>query len=130
VDAFDSDVLIYVARFDPLGDEAARLINATEAKGTCIGSVVLLSEVFGLSASRFELVEHQQLIEILSALDLKDVDYETAGLAAEMRAKYRLMTPDAIHLATAVLWGAERFHTNNSKDFGQHIDEIEIVLPA
>ena len=69
------------------------------------------------------------MVEVLAAIDLKDLDYETAQLAGVMRAKYRLDTPDALHLATAVLWGAERFHTNNSKDFGQHIDEIEIVLP-
>ena len=30
--------------------------------------------------------------------------------------------------ATAIVWGAARFHTNNSKDFGPHIIEIEIVL--
>ena len=72
--------------------------------------------------------EYRRLVAILGALDLKQVDHETAQLAGVMRGKYRLRTPGAIHLATAVLWGAERFHTDNSRDFGQQIDEIEIVL--
>ena len=127
MDAFDSDVLIYLAKKDARGSEVARLID--ESVGECIGSVVLLSEVFGLPADRVNTEEKQRLIEIMGALDLKDVDHETAMLAGVMRARYRLDTPDALHLATAVLWGADRFHTNNSKDFGQPFDEIEIVFP-
>lgn len=127
MDAFDSDVLIYLARNDPRADGVARVI--TSSAGQCIGSVVLLSEVFGLPPSRVDPAEERRLVELLSALDLKDVDQETALLAGNMRGKYGLNTPDALHLATAVYWGAERFHTNNSKDFAQRIDEIDIVLP-
>jgi predicted nucleic acid-binding protein len=129
VDAFDADVLIYVASYDPRGDDVARLIDRPDSKDNCLGSVVLFSEVIGLPVDRVNAVEQSRLIEILGALDLKNVEIETAQLAAVMRAKYRLDTPDALHLATAVLWGAERFHTNNRKDFAQRIDEIEIVFP-
>jgi predicted nucleic acid-binding protein len=129
LDAFDADVLIYVAKYDPLGDAVAQLVNRLDSKDNSIGSVVLFSELVGLPVARVDPIEQQRLVEILGALDLKDVDAETAQLAAVMRAKYRLDTPDALHLATAVLWGAERFHTNNRKDFGQPIDEIEIVFP-
>ena len=129
MDAFDADVLIYVASYDPRGDDVARLIDRPDSKDNCLGSVVLFSEVIGLPADRVNAVEQLRLIEILGALDLKNVEVETAQLAAVMRAKYRLDTPDALHLATAVLWGAERFHTNNRKDFAQRIDEIEIVFP-
>jgi predicted nucleic acid-binding protein len=127
VDAFDADVLIYVAKNRARGTGAARLIG--DSVGQRIGSVILLGEVFGLPTERVSPAVEQRLIEILAAIELKDVDSETAQLAAAMRGKYRLKTPDALHLATAVLWGAERFHTNNRKDFGQPIDEIEIVLP-
>jgi predicted nucleic acid-binding protein len=44
-------------------------------------------------------------------------------------AKYRLKAADAIHLATAVVWGAERFHTSNRRDFGPHVTEVEVVHP-
>ena len=129
MDAFDSDVLIYAAGRDPRGDEVARLIAAAAQSRPGIGSVVLVSEVLGAPSARVNPAEQQRRINILANLDLKDVDYETADLAGTLRAKYRLKTPDALHLATAVLWGADRFHTNNSKDFGQHIEEIEIVFP-
>jgi predicted nucleic acid-binding protein len=129
VDAFDSDVLIYVARRDPRGDVVARLIGAGVLSDNVIGSVVLVSEVFAAPVGRIHDGERQRLINIIAALDLKNVDDEVADLAGSLRTKYRLKTPDALHLATAVLWGADRFHTNNRKDFGQHIDEIEVVFP-
>jgi predicted nucleic acid-binding protein len=128
VDAFDSDVLIYAAQRDPRGDIAARLVGETVPAVQVIGSVVLLTEVFAAPIGSIHEAERQRLINLIAALDLKDVDYEVADLAGTLRTKYRLKTPDALHLATAVQWGAERFHTNNSKDFGQPIDEIEIVL--
>jgi predicted nucleic acid-binding protein len=40
-----------------------------------------------------------------------------------------LRAADAFHLATAVLAGADRFVTNNRRDFGPSITEIEIVYP-
>ncbi len=66
----------------------------------------------------------------MNSIQLRPVDLDVAALSATMRAKYALSTPDAVHLATAVLWGAERFHTNNTKDFGQTIDEMEIGFPS
>jgi predicted nucleic acid-binding protein len=60
---------------------------------------------------------------------LKPVDREVAEAAMAFGAKYRLRAADAIHLATAVVWGAERFHTNNRRDFGPHVTEVEVVHP-
>ena len=128
VDAFDSDVLIYAAQGDARGDEVARLLGLADSTVTGIGSVLLVSELFGSPAGRTDGVEKATLVSILARMDLKNVDYETADLAGAMRAKYRLRAADAIQLDTAELWGADRFHTNNRKDFGQPIDEIEIVF--
>jgi predicted nucleic acid-binding protein len=129
VDAFDADVIIFAAKRDSRGEVAIRLVSAAAASGDVIGSVVLVSEVFAAAMGVIDETELERLIRIIAALDLKDVDYEVADLAGTLRTKYRLKTPDALHLATAVLWGADRFHTNNRKDFGQHFDEIEIVFP-
>jgi hypothetical protein len=41
-----------------------------------------------------------------------------------------LRAADSIHLATAVTMGAHRFITNNSKDFGAYIEEIDVTFPA
>jgi predicted nucleic acid-binding protein len=67
---------------------------------------------------------------ILGRLDLRPVDSATAQLAVALAAAYRLKAADAIHLATAVGIGADRFLTNNHRDFPQTITEIAITYPA
>jgi predicted nucleic acid-binding protein len=126
-DAFDSDVLIYLAHDAPA---ALSIRHFIEAADTLIGSVVLLPEVLGKPLSGGDTHEHAQLIAILARFDLKPVDAEVADAAVTLSAKYRLRAADAIHLATAVVWGAERFHTNNRKHFGPHIAEVEVVWPS
>jgi predicted nucleic acid-binding protein len=49
-----------------------------------------------------------------------------ARKAAELRASYRLRTPDAIQLAAAIELGARVFLTNDDRIHG--ITEIEIVV--
>ena len=124
IDAFDADVLIYAAGGHP---DAPRLLSILFGESELIGSLVLYPETL---AKPFRLGDQTELTAInrlLVRLDLKPVDLEIATAATEYAAKYRLKAADAIHLATAVVWGAERFHTNNRKDFGPHIDEVEIV---
>lgn len=58
------------------------------------------------------------------------VNPSTAELAVALGASYRLRAADAVHLATAVNSGAERFITNNRKDFGNDIPEIAITYPS
>jgi predicted nucleic acid-binding protein len=129
MDAFDANMLIYAAQNDPRGVAVDALLREPDSTTTCIGSTMLVPEVLSPPIRRDLEHELHRLQELLARLELKSVDHETADLAAELGAKYKLRAADAVHLATAVIWGAERFHTNNSKDFGQQIDEIEIVLP-
>ena len=44
--------------------------------------------------------------------------------------RYRLKAADATHLATAVGMGADRFITNNQRDFLATITEIQVTYPA
>jgi predicted nucleic acid-binding protein len=54
------------------------------------------------------------------------VSMNVADRAAELRARYRLSTPDAIQLATAVVHKARRFYGN---DRGlRRVKEIECVI--
>jgi predicted nucleic acid-binding protein len=128
VDAADSDTIIFAAKGDPRGHTAQTLLRGDVRMGSWIGSCLLLPEVLSLPLRTGASVEYGRLELLLARIDLKPVDVETALLATSLGAKYRLKAPDAIHLATAIVWGAERFHTNNSKDFGAHIAEIEVVL--
>jgi hypothetical protein len=65
---------------------------------------------------------------ILSRLELHPVDRSVASLAAVLGARYRLRAADAVHLATAVTTGADRFIANNRRDFDrEHVVEIDVT---
>jgi predicted nucleic acid-binding protein len=53
----------------------------------------------------------------------------TAELATSLSVRYRLKAADAIHLATAVSTGADRFLTNNQRGFPRDIAEVDITYP-
>jgi len=124
IDAFDADVLIYAASDHPAAPKLREIIYGDD---TLIGSMVLLPETLSKPMRSGRDDELAALLGFLERIDLKPVDLEIAAGATEYGAKYRLRAADAIHLATAVVWGAERFHTNNRKEFGPRIDEVEVV---
>jgi predicted nucleic acid-binding protein len=68
-------------------------------------------------------------VELLSRLDLRPADPFVAEVATSLAAAHRLRAADAFHLATAVVAGADRFITNNRRDFGPTTSEIEVVYP-
>ncbi len=124
-DAFDADVLIYAARGDQRGAKALGALSSSEH---AIGSTLLLPETL-IKPSRVDhFTELGALQSLLAEIELRPVDEEVAMAAVLLGAKYRLHAPDAIHLATAVVWGADRFHTNNRNDFDCEIVELEVVF--
>ncbi|GMA90650.1 PIN domain-containing protein [Homoserinibacter gongjuensis] len=127
--AFDADVLIYAAARDhPIGVQVARLFAADEIAR--VGSVLLLTEVLAKPMRDDPASdETAALLSLLSRLDLRPLDDATSRLALVLAVTYGLRAADAAHLATAVAAGADRFLTNNRKDFPQTIDEIDIVYP-
>lgn len=130
--AFDADALIYAAApGHPLGDAVAGLFVDAGAMPVGIGSVLLLPEVLTkpLRADP-DSDESVRLTALLSRLELRPFDEATAFLALELGARYGLRAADAAHLATAVVGGADRFITNNRRDFGPHITEVDIVYPG
>lgn len=68
-------------------------------------------------------------VNLSRRLDLLPADLATAELATALGAAYGLPTTDAVHLATAVNAGADRFLTNNQSDFPKSITEINVVYP-
>lgn len=60
---------------------------------------------------------------------LRPTDVATAELATALGASYGLRAADAVHLATAVSAGADRFLTNHPSDFPETIAEIDITYP-
>ena len=117
VTAFDADVLIYAAAYDhPLGQRVIRLFPRQAGGIAGVGSTLLLIEVLAKPMREDpDSAEVSALTSVLGRLDLRPVD--------------RLRAADAVHLATAVASGADRFLTNNRRDFPRSIAEIEIVYP-
>ncbi len=132
MDAFDADALIYAAvPGHPLGERVAALFR-TVGPGTLAGtgSVLLLPEVLGKPLRDGATDEVRFLAGLLARLDLRPADRATAELATALASRYRLKAADAIHLATAVGVAADRFITNNQRDFPTTITEIAVTYPA
>ena len=135
MDAFDADVLIYAAIPDhPLGRRVAALFPAEPVSKSGaragVGSVLLVPEVLAKPLEDGEPAALKTLSGFLARLDLCPVDRATGQLATVLAARYSLRAADAVHLATAVTMGAGRFITNNSRDFGGPIEEIDVTFPA
>jgi hypothetical protein len=135
MDAFDSDVLIYAAApGHPLGERVAALFPVTPIGSlgarAGVGSTLLVPEILSKPLRAGDAETVSKLSEFLARLDLQPVDRAIAAQAAVLGAHYKLRAPDATHLATAIRMGAHRFITNNRKDFGGSIEEIDITFPA
>lgn len=128
MDAFDADVLIYAAvPGHALGRRVRALFPSTGVAG--IGSVVLLPEILSKPMRDGALEKLAELGSVLGRLELLPVDLATAELATSLGASYRLRAADAVHLATAVVAGADRFITNNKGDFPRSISEVDVTYP-
>lgn len=134
MDAFDVDVLIYAAVPDhPLGRRVRVLFASAPTAGTGavagLGSVLLIPELLTKPMRDGVESEVEALAALLARLELRPVDEATAEMAAVLGASYGLRAVDAVHLATAVAAGADRFLTSNASDFTQRIEEIDVVYP-
>lgn len=131
ITAFDADVLIYAAaQGHPVGDRVAPLFADAETDVVGVGSVLLLTEV--LAKPMRENPDSEEvltLVGLLSRLDLHPLGEATARLGLVLAIEHGLRAADAAHLATAIAAGADKFLTNNHKDFPRDISEIEIVYP-
>ena len=128
--AFDADVLIYAASGHPLGSAVGRIFAEAEDAPAGLGSVLLLTETLAkpLRADP-ESSESRELLRLLSRLELRPFDESAARMALVCSISYGLRAADAVHLATAIVNGADRFLTNNRKDFPKTIEEIDVVYP-
>lgn len=135
MDAFDADVLIYAAvPGHPLG-RRVRALFPDEPPGkdgslVGVGSLLLLPELLTKPTRDGAEQEVRALVALLGRLELLPVIEATAELAVALGASYRLGAADAIHLATAVGASADRFVTNNERDFPRSISEIDVTYPT
>jgi predicted nucleic acid-binding protein len=135
MDAFDSDALIYAAiPAHPLGRRVRAVLRAAEipsdpAPADKVGSVLLLPELLSKPRREQRWDELEELSALLARLDLVPLDADIADLAVGLGATHHLRAADAVHLATAVALGADRFITNNRRGLPRTITEVDITYP-
>jgi predicted nucleic acid-binding protein len=130
MDAFDADVLIHaVNASSPIGQPIRELLRQSTDASVGVGSVLLWPELLSKPLRLGARSEADELLSLLGRIELLPLDEATARLAAALGAQHGLRAADAVHLATAVAAGADRFITNNRKDFPISITEIDVVYP-
>jgi predicted nucleic acid-binding protein len=69
---------------------------------------------------------YQAMLRQTRGISLLPVNTTVAGRAADLRARYNLRTPDALHVATALTSGCDAFLTN---DLGlKRVQEVRILI--
>jgi len=116
--ALDTSVFIYLFEEHPLyGKLAERLIRKIEmgtfeAVFSCIGLIEL--QTGPKKMGRFDLsASYRELLGSLPNLSICGLDEESIEIASDLRARYDIATPDAIHIATAIHEGADAFVAND-----------------
>ncbi len=131
MDAFDADALVYAAQpGHPLGRRVLGLFRDSPAHFAGAGSVLLLPELLSKPIRDGDTEGVRMLAGLLARLDLRPVDRATAELATALASAYKLGAADATHLATAVVVRADRFITDNKRDFPATIREVQVTYPA
>ena len=102
-------------------------VNVGQPNG--LVSVLVLSEilVYPMKTNDLELAQKYETMLINSEnFNLIIVNHDVAKKAAGLRAQYNLKTPDALHLATAIVSGADAFLTNDNGF--KRVSEINILV--
>ncbi len=129
--AIDSAPLIYVVEQHPTYFDRMRFILKHVYNGpiSAVGSTLILTEVLALPLrlGKPNLVnDYEQIINNSVGFQLVSVDKKIARRAVELRAKYGLKTPDALHIATALESYCDAFLTN---DLGlKRVTEIQVLV--
>ena len=102
-----------------------------EGRNSGVTSVITMLEILvkpkkegNLDAAR----DYQELLTTYPNLHILDVDLAVACLAADLRAKYAIRTPDALQIAAALHAGASGFITNDEQLKQVAEVSLEIVL--
>lgn len=114
----DTSVFIYLLQRHKQYVDAAREIMHTVQSGeylgvfSCIGIIEILTGP--KKQGKYELAaQYREMITHFPNLTIHGVTESIVEGASDLRARYGIATPDAIHLATAIDFGAEIFFTND-----------------
>jgi predicted nucleic acid-binding protein len=98
-------------------------------KVSAVISVLLAGEVLtGVKkvGNREMILRYGHIFSEFPNLALHDADMRVMEKMSDLRAAYGLKTPDAIHVATALLHGAQAFVTNDAELKG--VKELDVLV--
>jgi predicted nucleic acid-binding protein len=127
----DTAPVIYFIEANPRYDALVTEIFQRVSRGTltCATSVITLSEVLVQPIRQQNLPLQQEYRELLLAsrnLRTYEVSAAVAEYAAVLRVRYRLRTPDALQVATAIDAGCEAFLCNDTNL--RRITELRVLI--
>lgn len=128
--ALDTSVWIYHLEDHPQFGPLARELLQGVSAGRCAALVSELT-LLELLVRPFErgrddvADEYEVLLTHFPHVRLVPVSREVLLAAARLRARYRVRTPDAILIASAMVFGATRIVTNDRR--WQRIEEVDVV---
>ncbi|MBM4080282.1 MAG: type II toxin-antitoxin system VapC family toxin [Planctomycetes bacterium] len=115
---FDTAPVIYFVeahpRYDALVTEVFQRVASRALDG--VTSVITLTEVLVQPIRRGNIRLQQEYRDLLLRSDnfeVRPIDVSVAEVAADLRARYRLRTPDAMQAAAALAGGCQAFLTND-----------------
>ena len=128
---FDTMIFIYHFEdhplFAPLTEPLFEAIDRGDLSAEV--SVLLAGEVLAgakKAADNEILLRYRHIFSEFPNLTLHDADTRVMEKMSDLRAAYGLKTPDAIHVATALLHGAQAFVTN---DAGlKRVNELDVLV--
>ncbi len=115
--------------FGAVAEEVFR--GAEEGRHRLVTSVLSMMEVLVVPKRKKLKDLAQQYREVFESFpDLKvlPIDEPIVEIASDLRSRYTVRTPDALHVATAIHGGADAFLTNDSR-LQKKIAEIPLRLP-
>jgi predicted nucleic acid-binding protein len=127
----DTPPFIYFIERHPVYLDLVREIFRRIDAGTLVGccSAITLTEVLTqpkrIQDQQLE-SEYRNLLTRSRNLTLLPINARMADIAADLRARYRLRTPDALQIATALEANCEAFLTNDTAL--QRVQELRILV--
>lgn len=131
--AIDSSIVIYLIERNREFIEKVRpiFLKIQAGKYRAVLSVIGIIEILTgpKKQGRFgEASKYHRIIKDFPNLTIGNINNNIIELASDLRAKYKLATPDAVHVATALDYRAETFITNDATL--KKIKEIKIQTLA
>ena len=126
------DTMCFILHFEGKSDwtAATRPLFSLIEQGACaaVTSAITLTELLTAPLRQGDEAlaeEYRRLLATFPHLSVVPIDTEVATVAARLRGRYGIRTPDALHLATAVVSGADAFITADVRLF--RVTEVEVM---